>query len=229
MPAKFGDKFGESLSGSQAPPRFWKVPGLPRKFPNFPRSFSATSPEVLSLWNLINSNPEVPRKFPKLPRKFPRHPHRGQPVSMVRSFEMGLAGRGDWREEILPMPEIQASFLCHFSYATLGRRGTQFWRSTFAVFWPPFVANPSRQPLFETFDSGVAPANQTKERSVHGLFTDRGILEEKFNVNCACLPKEKHQNSQKWAKFMNFSFWPFLWFGLPGRLLIDMGQPDTLS
>ena len=38
-------------------------------------------------------------------------------------------------------------------------------------------------------------------------------------VNRACFPKEKHQNSQKWAKFMNFSFWPFLWFGLPGRLL----------
>ena len=66
--------------------------------------------------------------------------------------------------------------------------------------------------------SGVAPANQTKERSVHELFP-RGIPEQKFNVNRACFPKEKHQNSQKWAKFMNFSFWPFLWFGLPGRLL----------
>ena len=33
-------------------------------------------------------------------------------------------------------------------------------------------------------------------------------------VQCeSCLfPKEKHQNLQKWAKFMNFSFWPFLWF-----------------
>ena len=38
-------------------------------------------------------------------------------------------------------------------------------------------------------------------------------------MNRACFPKEKHQNSQKWAKFMNFSFWPCLWFGLPGRLL----------
>ena len=38
-------------------------------------------------------------------------------------------------------------------------------------------------------------------------------------MNRACFPKEKHQNSQKWANFMNFSFWPFLWFGLPGRLL----------
>ena len=38
-------------------------------------------------------------------------------------------------------------------------------------------------------------------------------------MNRACFPKEKHQNSQKWAKFMNFSFWPFLWFGLPVRLL----------
>ena len=39
------------------------------------------------------------------------------------------------------------------------------------------------------------------------------------NVNRACFPKEKDQNSQKWAKFMNFSFSPFLWFGLSGRLL----------
>ena len=67
--------------------------------------------------------------------------------------------------------------------------------------------------------SGVTPANQTKERPVHELFPG-GIPEQKFNVNRACFPKEKHQNSQKWAKFMNFSFWPFLWFGLPGRLLI---------
>ena len=42
-------------------------------------------------------------------------------------------------------------------------------------------------------------------------------------VNRAWFLKEKHQNSQKWAKFMNFSFWPFLWFGLPGRLLILSG------
>ena len=45
-----------------------------------------------------------------------------------------------------------------------------------------------------------------------------GIPEQKFNVNRPCFPGEKHPNSQKWAKFMNFSFWPFLWFGLPGRL-----------
>ena len=50
----------------------------------------------------------------------------------------------------------------------------------------------------------------------------QGIPEQKFNVNRACFPEEKHQNSQKWAKFMNFSFCPFLWFGLPGRLLTKM-------
>ena len=38
-------------------------------------------------------------------------------------------------------------------------------------------------------------------------------------MNRARFPKEKHQNSQKWAKFTNFSLWPFLWFGLLGRLL----------
>ena len=33
-------------------------------------------------------------------------------------------------------------------------------------------------------------------------------------MNRACFPKEKHQNSQKWAKFMNFSFWALylVWF-----------------
>ena len=44
---KFGDKFGESLGGSQAPPSFWKSP-------DFPGSSPATSPEV----------------FRRLPRKF---------------------------------------------------------------------------------------------------------------------------------------------------------------
>ena len=54
-----------------------------------------------------------------------------------------------------------------------------------------------------------------------------GIPEQKFNVNRACFPKEKHQNSQKWTKFMNFSFWPFLWFGLPGQLLIFISAAPT--
>ena len=52
----------------------------------------------------------------------------------------------------------------------------------------------------------------------------RGILEQKFNVNRACFPKGKYQNSRKWAKFMNFSFWPFLWFCFPGRLLMGAYQ-----
>ena len=64
--------------------------------------------------------------------------------------------------------------------------------------------------------SGPGKPNQRKTSS---WTFRRGIPEQKFNVNCACFPKEKHQNSQKWAKFMNFSFRPFLWFGLPGWLL----------
>ena len=64
--------------------------------------------------------------------------------------------------------------------------------------------------------SGPGKPNQ---RKVSSRTFRRGIPEQKFNVNRVCFPKEKHQNSQKWAKFMNFSFWPFLWFGWPGRLL----------
>ena len=71
--------------------------------------------------------------------------------------------------------------------------------------------------------AGVTPANRTKERSVHELFP--GAFRNKSS-RCeyrACFPKENTQEfTKKWAKFMNFSFWPFLWFGLPGRLLIDL-------
>ena len=63
----FGDKFGESLGGSQAPPSFWEVPGLPRKFPELPRKFSATSPEVPSLLNLT-AIPRFPGSSPNFPR-----------------------------------------------------------------------------------------------------------------------------------------------------------------
>ena len=40
----------------------------------------------------------------------------------IISFEKGLADRGGWREEILPLPEIQAPFLHPFSYLPLRRR-----------------------------------------------------------------------------------------------------------
>ena len=61
-------------------------------------------------------------------------------------------------------------------------------------------------------ESGVALANQTKKRSVHGF--SQGLPQQKFNVNRACSPKEKHQNSQKWVKLMNssFSFFFLVWF-----------------
>ena len=83
----FGDIFGESLGGSQAPPSFWEVPGLPRKFPELPRKFFGDFPGS-SLTVELNSNPEVPRKFPRLPRKFPKLPRKfpdfpgGQPLSL---------------------------------------------------------------------------------------------------------------------------------------------------
>ena len=76
-----GDKFGESLGGSQAPPSFWKVPGLPRKFPELPRKFLGDFPGS-SVTVELSSNPEVPRKSPKLPRKFLGDFPGGQPLSL---------------------------------------------------------------------------------------------------------------------------------------------------
>ena len=61
-----------------------------------------------------------------------------------------MADRGGWREEILHMPEIQASFLYLFSYAPLGEGG----RISGELFWSLLggclLPTPSRQPPFET-------------------------------------------------------------------------------
>ena len=60
---------------------------------------------------------------------------------------------------------------------------------------------------------------QTKPKKGQLINFSRGHSATKVQCESCLFPKEKHQNSQKWAKFMNISFWPFLWFGLPGRLL----------
>ena len=75
-------QIGESLGGSQAPPSFWKVPGLPRKFAGLPRKFAKLPQKFFgdfpgsSLTVELSSNPDVPRKFPRLPRKFPKLPRK---------------------------------------------------------------------------------------------------------------------------------------------------------
>ena len=131
-------KFGESLGGSQAPPRtspevlvvsdnchsgclqflrgsafalfcahlrisvlicvflcptvfsttaFGNCRDFPGSPPSFPGSFSATSPEVLSLWNLTaiqrfpGSFPDFPGSSPDFPGSFPDFPG-GQPLSL---------------------------------------------------------------------------------------------------------------------------------------------------
>ena len=75
-----GDKFGESMEGSQAPLSLWKVPGLPHKLPELPRKFFGDFPGS-SLTVELDSNPEVPRKFPRLPLEVPGLPRRSAPFS----------------------------------------------------------------------------------------------------------------------------------------------------
>ena len=82
-----GDKFGESLGGSQAPPSFWEAPGLPRKFPELPRKFFGVLPGS-SLTVELHSNQRFPGSFPDFPRSFPDFPGSspdfpgGQPQSL---------------------------------------------------------------------------------------------------------------------------------------------------
>ena len=83
----FGDIFGESLGGSQAPPSFWKVPGLPRKFPELPRKFFGDFPGS-SLTVELSSNQRFPGSFPDFPGSSPDFPGGspdfpgGQPLSL---------------------------------------------------------------------------------------------------------------------------------------------------
>ena len=79
---------------------------FPRSSPNFPGSFSATSPEVLSLWNLTaiqgfpGSFPDFPASSPDFPGSFPDFP-RGQPLSLgsltpsLDSQKLGERSRGN--------------------------------------------------------------------------------------------------------------------------------------
>ena len=67
--------------------------------------------------------------------------------------------------------------------------------------------------------SGVAPANQTKERSVHELFA--GAFRNKSSICESCLFSQgKTPEFTKMGEIHELSFWAFFWFGLPGRLLI---------
>ena len=68
---------------------------------------------------------------------------------------------------------------------------------------------------------------QTKPKKGRFMNFSQGRSGTKVQCESCLFPKEKHQNSQKWAKFMNFSFWPFLWFGLPGRLLKKTHQHSS--
>ena len=117
MPPSFcsfiGDKFGESLEGSQAPPSFWEVPRLPRKSPELPRKFFGDFPGG-SLTVELSSNPGVPRKFPGLPRKFPKLPRKspdfpgGQPLSLGSltpspdSQKLSLNSMGSFARKLFP-------------------------------------------------------------------------------------------------------------------------------
>ena len=126
-----GDKFGESLGGSQAPPSFWEVPGLPRKFPEPPRKFFDDFPGS-SLTVELNSNPEVPRKFPRLPRKFPRLPRKFP--GLPRKFPDFPGGQPLPLRSLTPSPDSQklslnwgsdryTMYLPFSPYRFLGRKG----------------------------------------------------------------------------------------------------------
>ena len=61
--------------------------------------------------------------LPPSPHSYYTLPHFARGNVYNQRFRKGVGGRRGWREEILHMPEIQASFLYPFSYAPLGEGG----------------------------------------------------------------------------------------------------------
>ena len=53
---------------------------------------------------------------------------------------------------------------------------------------------------------------QTKPKKGQFMNFSEGRSGTKVRCESCLFSQGKTPNSQKWAKFMNFSFWPFLWF-----------------
>ena len=72
---KWGKKrhFASRWEGVRNPRASGKSPHFPGSFPNFPGGFSATSPEVLSLWN-VTAIQRFPGSFPNFPGSPPNFP-----------------------------------------------------------------------------------------------------------------------------------------------------------
>ena len=58
---------------------------------------------------------------------------------------------------------------------------------------------------------------QAKPKKGQFMKFSQGHSGTKVQCESCLVCQGKHQNSQKWSKFMSFLFRPFLWFGLPGQ------------
>ena len=110
-----------------------KSPDSAGSSPNFSGSFSATSPEVLSLWNLTaiqgfpGSFPDFPKSSPELPRRFPDFPG-GQPLLLgsltpsVDSQKLPLNGGPALYDLLAPVlpTDLLASSPHHFACCPFG-------------------------------------------------------------------------------------------------------------
>ena len=132
-----------------------------------------------------------------------------------RSFEKGLAGRGGWREEILPIPEVQASFCALFPMPTLGERnkilGINFCCSLGPAGCQPPPANPFLKLLIfkvgeerkkESICSGIncilTPAPVGGHSSIFGEVPVHVSFPENMKQNIVCAGDVlAHQNVRR--------------------------------
>ena len=86
-------------------------PNFPGSSPNFPRSFSATSPEVLSLWSLTAIQ-AFPGSFPDFPRSFSTSASVGQPLSLGSLTASPDSQKLSLMEKSSPISRSARCYLC---------------------------------------------------------------------------------------------------------------------
>ena len=95
---------------------------------------------------------------------------------------------------------------------------------TFSPFSPPrkvlcSVKQRAQRRAWRGVDPGWTSPQSSGRKFLPEICVKKGQHAHAHRAQDQCWCRAEDQNSRKWAKFMNFSFWPFFWFGLPGRLL----------
>ena len=149
-----------------------------------------------------------------------------KPIHKIQKFRQGVGGQRGLARGDPSHAKGSDLVLCPFSYSSLRKRGTPFWGSIFAVFWPRWSPTSSRQPFSKPLKnihgivpefSGdfvyvLSPPKKEPTPPKNSGTEKRGFLEAGFcrNVSLSWLWRSECQ-TYCWAQY------PWVFFGFLGR------------